>query len=270
MLVGPPAGGAMYARFGFRAPFIFGVIIAVVDLIGRILIIERKDAMKWGYDPRVVAGDTQNDAEHNASSQTDEPAVQIVPPEDSNNTNVNDEQKLDNPIPPSRPTSPVQVKSLSLLAVMNKLFKSSRALAALFITFSWGSVATLRPSCVTVPDLFLSSSLVYSSQEPTLPLHLQAIWGLNSSKVGLVFLAAVVPTLFCTSAISSDMIACLIYITSLASPLTGWFADSQGTSWITVIALLLAIPWWVTVIVQKALALFIVAYAFESTHSTFK
>jgi len=46
---------------------------------------------------------------------------------------------------------------------------------------------------------FLTHSLrvVYSSQEPALPLHLQAVWGLDSSKVGLVFLAAVIPTLVC-------------------------------------------------------------------------
>lgn len=42
-----------------------------------------------------------------------------------------------------------------------------------------------------------SFRLVYTSQEPAIPLHLQNVWDLDSGKVGLVFLAAVIPTLFC-------------------------------------------------------------------------
>lgn len=52
-------------------------------------------------------------------------------------------------------------------------------------------------------DLTIYHRLVYSAQEPTIPLHMQAVWGLDSGKVGLVFIAAVVPTLFCAFFISS-------------------------------------------------------------------
>lgn len=41
-ILGPPLGGLLYDHFGFRAPFIFGIAVAVVDLIGRLLIIESK------------------------------------------------------------------------------------------------------------------------------------------------------------------------------------------------------------------------------------
>jgi MFS family permease len=51
LLLGAPVGGALYGAFGFRGPFIFGIIITVLDLIGRLLIIERKDALRYGYDP---------------------------------------------------------------------------------------------------------------------------------------------------------------------------------------------------------------------------
>jgi DHA1 family solute carrier family 18 vesicular amine transporter 1/2 len=51
LLLGAPVGGALYGAFGFRAPFIFGIIITFLDLIGRLLIIERKDALKYGWDP---------------------------------------------------------------------------------------------------------------------------------------------------------------------------------------------------------------------------
>lgn len=36
--------------------------------------------------------------------------------------------------------------------------------------------------------------IIYSNQEPTLPLHLQAVWQLDSTKVGLVFLAGIIPS----------------------------------------------------------------------------
>lgn len=41
--------------------------------------------------------------------------------------------------------------------------------------------------------------MVLGTQEPTIPLQLEKIWGLDSAKVGLVFLAAVVPTVVCKS-----------------------------------------------------------------------
>lgn len=50
-LAAPPIGGVLYDHFGFRAPFIFGIIFTAFDFVGRLLVIERKDALKWGHDP---------------------------------------------------------------------------------------------------------------------------------------------------------------------------------------------------------------------------
>jgi hypothetical protein len=36
-------------------------------------------------------------------------------------------------------------------------------------------------------------------QEPSLPLHLQAVWRFTPDQVGLAYLAAVVPALICKS-----------------------------------------------------------------------
>ena len=41
--------------------------------------------------------------------------------------------------------------------------------------------------------------ILYSCQEPTLPLHLQTMWQLNSSEVGLVYIAAALPAMLCPS-----------------------------------------------------------------------
>jgi hypothetical protein len=52
ILLGAPIGGTLYDRYGFRGPILFGIITTVVDLLGRLLIIERHDALKYGYDPQ--------------------------------------------------------------------------------------------------------------------------------------------------------------------------------------------------------------------------
>lgn len=105
--------------------------------------------------------------------------------------------------------------------------------------------------------------VVYSSQEPTIPLHLQQVWNLDSGKVGLVFIAAVVPTLFCEF-YPLRLLLESHQIFPKASPITGFLTDKYGAEWVTVFCLLLALPWWGVVIIQQRLALFVVAFAVES------
>ncbi|KAJ6519322.1 major facilitator superfamily domain-containing protein [Mycena sanguinolenta] len=182
-LAGPPLGGALYSRFGYRGPFVCGIIVALFDLIGRLLVIERKDALRWDVDP--------------AAAPTD-----------------GDEEKTAEASPPAQ--------RLSLVGVIVKLFTLPRAAVALTITLLYG--------------------IIFSAQEPTLPLHLQAVWGLDSRKVGLVYMATVIPTFF-------------------SAPLAGWYSDRQGVEWVSVISLALAAPWWIVMILQRSLALFIAAFA---------
>ncbi|PPR05780.1 hypothetical protein CVT24_006843, partial [Panaeolus cyanescens] len=92
-------------------------------------------------------------------------------------------------------------------------------------------------------------SLLYSTQEPAIPLHLSTIYHLNPSKVGLVFVAAVVPTL-------------------VSSPLGGHLADTHGVEWVTVICVLMAAPWWGVLIIEKHLALFVVGFATQCSIMT--
>ncbi|KAJ7022040.1 MFS general substrate transporter [Mycena alexandri] len=197
-LAGPPVGGALYTRFGYRGPFICGIILSLFDLIGRLLIIERKDALRWNIDPAAP-----------------------IPPA---NGGVDEEKSTDTPSPaPAQPSSsPVR---LSLVGVVARLLKSSRAIVVITTIFLYG--------------------ILYSAQEPTLPLHLQDIWGLDSRKVGLVYLAGVVPTLF-------------------SAPLSGWYTDRQGVEWLCIICITLALPWWVVMVIQRSLALFITAYGLGS------
>ncbi|TFY81606.1 hypothetical protein EWM64_g2406 [Hericium alpestre] len=239
LLVGPPVGGALYSRLGFRAPFIFSILITFVDVVGRLLIIEPRDARLWGVDPAAALVSTEADEEKSSSGFRGTIGNEIVEEKSTGDfgaaqgastagtpvaktsdniepsANVNSSTSLTASTPPK----------VSLLQVMTKLMMSSRAVATLINILIYGTV--------------------YSSQETVLALHLQRVWGLNASKAGLVFIAAVVPVLF-------------------SSPLAGWLSDRQGAEWITVGCLVLALPWWGVIMIEGKLALFIMAFAIES------
>ncbi len=46
MLLGTPIGGSLYARFGFRGPFIFGIIVSLPDLVFRLLVIGERSVSR--------------------------------------------------------------------------------------------------------------------------------------------------------------------------------------------------------------------------------
>ena len=67
-IIGPPVGGVLYGRFGYRAPLVFGELCTLFDLIGRLLIIERKEAVTWGVDLAALPEDER--VEHLPSNTT--------------------------------------------------------------------------------------------------------------------------------------------------------------------------------------------------------
>ncbi|KAI9572634.1 MFS general substrate transporter [Boletus coccyginus] len=212
LMVGSPAGGILYARFGFRAPFVFGEICTLIDLVLRSLIIERDIAIKWGYDP-ATRQDVNVVTDLEASSPPHHP---------SDNPSTPDSRTLSNNLVLSD-VSLVR-KSLPMLSVMRLLGQSPRAVAALIMSLAYGTLNSM--------------------QEPSLPLHLQSVWGYNSDRVGLVYMAGLVPAL-------------------ISSPLSGLLADRIGSNYITSVCLLLALPWWVVLALRKSVALFVVALAMQ-------
>lgn len=168
MLVGPPVGGILYSHLGFRAPFIFGEICTVIDLIGRLLIIERKDALRWGHDPSALP----------VSDTPETPATATGATEIEEKGTETPELKI----------------HLSLIAVIKLLLKSSRALIALAITLTYGYfvLSSTLDGCSLI-----FCSVIFTNQETVLPLRLQSQFGFDAGKVGIVVLAAVVPNVFC-------------------------------------------------------------------------
>jgi hypothetical protein len=164
------------------------------------VLIERKDALRYGFDPaannnaevgnRPHFQGIREDSKLPSTSQAKGASVVV---ESQPLPNIGSVLETPSTCDAQNPTP---TKHLTLLSVVTKLARSNRALVAFFMTLVYGYV-TFQQSCSIFHNLL--RRIAYSSQEPALPLHLQAIWGLKSSKVGLVFLAAVVPTLFCKS-----------------------------------------------------------------------
>jgi MFS family permease len=159
LLLGPTIGGALYTRFGYHGPFIFGIICAAVDLSFRLLIVERKDALKWGVDPCAdPSAPSTEDPEQNSEQKT---------------------ATLNTGIPVEGGTvvedGTDQAKHTSFLKVVLRMGRSPRAQAALFLT--------------------ALEAFVLSAQEPAITLHVADIWGLNPTQVGLVFLAFSIPAM---------------------------------------------------------------------------
>lgn len=140
--LGPPLGGALYARFGFRGPFIFGIAVSFLDLLGRCFIIERKDSLKWGFDPHIVERNAGSEPRVEPPSESGE-AVEKSRGESEGVATNNGEEKANNPLPTtSQPevleetsTTP---KHLPLIVVIAKLCREPRAIAASFIILLYG------------------------------------------------------------------------------------------------------------------------------------
>jgi len=216
LLLATPIGGILYAHFGWRAPFIFGIVAAVFDLVGRLLIIEKHEAEAW--DSATGLSDAVEDAQR---SITAEKSSTPAAGHGESGYGVNEATRS----AVSVPASSDGAVPISLIEVIIKLGSSPRALAAFMLALTYG--------------------LVYTSEEPSLPLRLQAVWSLSSSQVGVVYIAGTAPSIF-------------------SGPLAGWMSDRFGPGLIMVSFLTLSIPWWFPITLGGNLSVFIVSIAIQS------
>lgn len=140
----------MYQKLGFYAPFIFGIILTVVDLIGRLLIVERKDAMKWGVDPwedtktqkpvgEAPASDPERMIELPAVPASAIPEITEQPVGSPNRTPPASVTNQDVTSEDNKSHKPV----LTSWGVLRALAKSPRAVASITMTLVYGYAQTL-------------------------------------------------------------------------------------------------------------------------------
>ena len=190
-LVGPPVSGALYQRWGFRAPFVFGIVITGIDLLARLLLVERHEAMRWGVDPMEIgSSDKEKDTEVASGAtvldKAEKPPVpepQIAAGEGGNGSlvgggGIEKARISDQMEKQSQELNQSRVTSLPHI-VLVRVLKSPRATVCLAASLIWG--------------------LVWAAQETTVVLHLNRVWGLDPHQAGIAFIAAIVPTIFCRS-----------------------------------------------------------------------
>ncbi|GAA5863358.1 hypothetical protein JCM3774_005264 [Rhodotorula dairenensis] len=228
--IGPPVGGVLYERMGYRAPFVFSLILVGVDLILRLFIIEKHNALKYihagHYIPNFEAPGYVDPAHTIDSQKTC--TVAVVP-----------DSELKQPAEPAGPLSRSQIGVDN--AVSDEAPQAHHAALKSKIPTHWIGLWHLLQSpraMTTIALTFLNGFVVGALQDTGMTLYLEEEYGLTAFGAGLVFLGFVVPTFF-------------------ASPLAGWLVDRWGTKWIMAFGTLLCIPMYPLLIIKGPLALFI-------------
>jgi len=131
----------LFDTLGFRAPFIFGVIAAVLDLIGRLLILERREALEWGHDPALLST---------------MPTLEVEQPEKSPDETLSNgpQNVVERPSVESAAGDISPSSDLSLWEVFLIILKSRRAMVACLLAALYGYVDFSY--YMLVEDLFIS------------------------------------------------------------------------------------------------------------------
>ena len=141
-------GGALFDRFGIFGPCLFGIAMVSIDLLGRLLVIERREALAWGFDP-VANIDASSDHALNSASHPgpqyggftpesddrEDQTSHISVPEEARSTDSLLGRQADRR---GEPTFHDHRDPLSLFQVIRELFTSSRAVAAVVNGFVYG------------------------------------------------------------------------------------------------------------------------------------
>lgn len=141
--------GALDDRFGFRGPFIFGVIVTALEFICRLLIIERKDAIRWDASLTGLVGNSSSSRDRAYGATTMDPEKRDERPTNGATTRPTDEENgaaVESARPPAANEAPQQ--PLSIVGLLLTLLKSPRAMGPVFLTFIFGSVYECRDLAV--------------------------------------------------------------------------------------------------------------------------
>ena len=106
-LAGPPLGGVLAAKLGYRAPFILSISVCVFDLVGRLFVLEKHEAAPWVVE-------TQSPSREQSPTRNDADEIE--------------------------PSLGRKKSQLSVLRVIITLCRSKRAFTAFFNTFIYGYV----------------------------------------------------------------------------------------------------------------------------------
>ncbi|KAL4787942.1 major facilitator superfamily domain-containing protein [Aspergillus varians] len=164
-VVGPFIGGVVLSKAGYHAVFGIAIALIAVDIVLRLVMIERKTAAKW-IDVQSVAAEAETErlidpaARNGASYETIETG--------HNSPKPNGKPTAEDGPNPSRGSMPAIVRlmcSVTLLVVL---------------------------------EATLVEAMTYSSFDSVLPLYVRSTFHMNPMRIGLCFVPLFVPAFFST------------------------------------------------------------------------
>lgn len=145
LILGPVLGGLLYDRHGYYAAFSLAFALIGFDLVLRIILVEKKIAVRYNAAPSTVAEEETGQSVK---------LTQLSPPEGT--------QESTEPTP-STP-SPVLAVRESKVPPVIRILKYPRLLVALFLSFV--------------------QALILSAFDATLPLYLNSLFGFTALESG--------------------------------------------------------------------------------------
>jgi MFS family permease len=212
LLLAPLLGGIVFAQAGYYAVFAMGFGIIILDIILRLVMIEKKVAERWlpiNPPPAVNISDTDIEKQTEITKPgSDEPDIELDKGSHGTNdallTNPEAQQTLSSEAPKvvaedSKPHGNLA----SRLPPVISLLKSRRLLCALWLSAMQASLMT--------------------SFDATLPLFVANTFGWDSTGAGLIFLPIVIAT--------------------FVGPVIGWASDRFNIArWLVTSGFVLAVP----------------------------
>ncbi|GAA5908941.1 hypothetical protein JCM6882_004950 [Rhodosporidiobolus microsporus] len=255
--IGPPVGGTMYARLGYRAPFIFSIILVGVDLLLRLCIIEKHQALRYiamghrieGFEAPGYEGEEavkEGKGKEVGRTETEGTVVGEGEAVGEEEKKREEREKVEVPLSENTPGEPsIAKEGKEALEKRDEAVRKEEAegkegvasrIPEEFLGFY---VLCKSPRAMTNVYLSFMNGFIFGSLLDTgMTLYLETTYHLTSLGAGLVFLGAVIPTFF-------------------ASPLAGWWTDKYGAKWIMVAGVALSIPAFPLLIIRGPLALFV-------------
>jgi len=213
VLFGPLLGGVVFDKAGYQSVFAMCFGLLGVDIVLRLVMIERSRAEKWLVEEpsESVEGDTGDGFEMKKPDEESQATCAVKPINAAVYTSEDQEklERLSSTIKPSTLCSPPTPRHSLLkrltstnLPPIFTLLRSRRLLTSL-----WGSLVL---------------ATVFSAIDSTLPLRVKAIFNWSSLGAGLIFLPIAIPAFF--------------------SPLFGFLSDRFGPRWFVAVGFLVACP----------------------------
>ncbi|KAL8883898.1 MAG: hypothetical protein Q9215_007934 [Flavoplaca cf. flavocitrina] len=173
-LAAPVLGGVVYKKAGYPGVFGIGFAILAIDFIMRLLLIEKKTAAKWEKQDNGTEDNTNRQDDDTATGEDgdDNEEEPLLRKKEEDNYKVPDGQSK-------------VVRSFPILYIL----KDPRLLVALLLAFN--------------------QATLLATYDATIPTEAEELFGFDSLKSGLLFIALVLPYL-------------------LLGPVAGWLVDRYG------------------------------------------